>query len=284
MSDQNAELTVSWRELRKETTQRFEAAGLPETEARWLIEDLADGLLDDLITERSMARHDDLVTRRLAGEPLQYVLGHWPFRTLDLMVDQRVLIPRPETEVVAGYALEELDRQSGDLLVADLGTGSGALGLSMASERTNTKVWCTDFSADALAVARANLAGLGRPARRVTLAQGSWFAALPDDLHGSLALVVSNPPYVATTADLPAEVADWEPAMALTAGSQGTDDLHHLVDHAQKWLAPGGALVLEMSPEQTIPLADRATALGYTEVRIRPDLTGRSRALIAQRP
>ena len=112
MSDQNAEQTVSWRELRKETTQRFEAAGLPETEARWLIEDLADGLLDDLITQRSMARHDDLVTRRLAGEPLQYVLGHWPFRTLDLMVDQRVLIPRPETEVVAGYALEELDRQS----------------------------------------------------------------------------------------------------------------------------------------------------------------------------
>jgi release factor glutamine methyltransferase len=212
MSDQNAEQTVSWRELRKETTQRFEAAGLPETEARWLIEDLADGLLDDLITQRSMARHDDLVTRRLAGEPLQYVLGHWPFRTLDLMVDQRVLIPRPETEVVAGYALEELDRQSGDLLVADLGTGSGALGLSMASERTNTKVWCTDFSADALAVARANLVGLGRPARRVTLAQGSWFAALPDDLQGSLALVVSNPPYVATTADLPAEVADWPPA------------------------------------------------------------------------
>ncbi|HIG25901.1 MAG TPA: peptide chain release factor N(5)-glutamine methyltransferase [Acidimicrobiia bacterium] len=284
MDDQNSEQTISWRELSKETTQRFVAAGLPEAEARWIIEDLSDGVLHELITKRGMARHDDLVARRLAGEPLQYVLGHWSFRTLDLMVDKRVLIPRPETEVVAGYALEELDRQNGELLVADLGTGSGALGLAIAAERTSTRVWCTDFSDDALAVARANLAGLGRPASRVTLSQGSWFEALPEHLQGHLAVIVSNPPYVATGAELPAEVVDWEPAMALTAGQQGTDDLHHLVDHAQNWLAPGGALVLEMSPEQTIPLADRATALGYTEVRIRPDLTGRSRALIAQRP
>ena len=105
--------TVAWREVLAETTARIDEAGLPTVEARWIVEE-AGGLdptdkgsgLDDLVTERGMFRHDDLLRRRLAGEPLQYVFGHWSFRTLDLMVDQRVLIPRPETEAVVGHALD----------------------------------------------------------------------------------------------------------------------------------------------------------------------------------
>ena len=286
--------TVAWREVLAETTARIDAAGLPVAEARWIVEEAGgldparDGDLDELATVRTVARHDDLLRRRLGGEPLQYVLGHWAFRTLDLLVDRRVLIPRPETEAVVGHALDEFDRvavgRPGDVTVADLGTGSGAIGLSVAAERTASRVWCTDRSEDALAVARANLAGLGRPASRVTLAAGSWFDALPDDLRGRLDLLVSNPPYVGAGEHLAPEVVDWEPHAALVPGPDGTEDLDVLVDGAPAWLAPGGALVLELDPRQVESLAARAAAAGLVDVGARPDLAGRDRALVARMP
>jgi release factor glutamine methyltransferase len=228
-----------------------------------------------------------MVARRLSGEPLQYVLGRWAFRSLDLMVDGRVLIPRPETEVVAGLALVEVDRISavrggGQVMVADLGTGSGAIGLSIAAERPVARVWCTDASTDALDVARANCAGLGRPARRVTMAEGPWFDALPPAMVRSFDVVVSNPPYVARDDDLPAEVAGWEPSVALLADGSGLADLEVLVDGAGAWLAPGGALVLEMAPDQTAAMADRARTVGYVDVGVHRDLAGRDRALVAR--
>jgi len=203
------------------------------------------------------------------------------------MVDPRVLIPRPETEVVAGLALAEVDRVAAGrtdspVQVADLGTGSGAIGLSIAVERTGTRVWCTDVSTDALAVARANCAGLGRPARRVTLAEGSWFEALPAELESSLDVVVANPPYVDRAGDLPVEVVAWEPAEALFAERDGRADLEALVDGAPTWLAPGGALVLEMSPDQVGDLADRARGVGFDEAEIHLDLAGRDRAMVAR--
>jgi release factor glutamine methyltransferase len=284
----SADGTVAWREVLADTTARLSAVGLPAAEARWIVEEVAgvDAGLDTLVTERGMAAHDRLVARRLAGEPLQYVLGHWPFRGLDLMVDHRVLIPRPETEVVAGFAIDEVDRLAGGfdgpVLVADLGTGSGAIGLAVAVERVDTSVWCTDRSAEALAVARANLAGVGRPAARVTMAEGCWFDALPADLAGRLGVVVSNPPYVGDGEDLPAEVAAWEPPGALRSGPDGGDDLRLLIDEAPVWLAPGGALVLELSPDQAAPMANRADDAGYVDVAVRHDLTGRHRALIAR--
>ena len=121
-----------------------------------------------------------MVQRREAGEPVQYVLGHWAFRQLDLMVDRRVLIPRPETEIVVEVALQELARLEVEApVIVDLGTGSGAIALSIASERSRVVAWATDISRDALAVASANLAGLGaQTVGRVQLVQGNWWEAL----------------------------------------------------------------------------------------------------------
>ena len=283
--------TIAWREVLAETEHRVVAAGLPAQEAHWIVEEASGsgpgGSLDDPVTARGMTHHDAMVGRRLAGEPLQYVLGRWAFRGLDLMVDPRVLIPRPETEVVAGLALAEVDRVAAGrtdspVQVADLGTGSGAIGLSIAVERIGTRVWCTDVSTGALAVARANCAGLGRPARRVTLAEGSWFEALPTELKSSLDVVVANPPYVDRAGDLPVEVVAWEPAEALFAERDGRADLEALVDGAPTWLAPGGALVLEMSPDQAGDLADRAREVGFDEAEIHLDLAGRDRAMVAR--
>src|SRR3546814_590427 len=135
-------------------------------------------------TEREVAAMDRMLIRRTAGEPLQYVLGRWAFRSLDLLVDRRVLIPRPETEWVTDIALAavaDLD----ELIAVDLGTGSGAIALALAAERwPGIEVWATDVSPDAIAVARANLAGLGRRASCVRLLEGSWFDPLPEGLRG----------------------------------------------------------------------------------------------------
>ena len=167
--------------------------------------------------------------------------------------------------------------------MADLGCGSGAIGLAVAVEHLAARVWCTDFSTDALAVARANLAGLGLPARRVSLVEGSWFSALPACMAGRFDVVVSNPPYVADSESLPPEVADWEPHAALRAGPRGTEDLVHLVEEAPGWLTPNGALVLELSPASASAVAQRAQSVGYRVVGVHPDLVGRDRVLVARR-
>ena len=288
--------SVTYRQLLAEAAQRFASAGLPspESDARRVMEEVTGAMgaelslaLSEPATELRVARFDDMVRRRCEGEPLQYVLGRWGFRHLDLMVDRRVLVPRPETEQVVEVALGELDRLGGrevETLVADLGCGSGAIGLSFATERVRTSVWMTDVSEDALAVARANTVGVGRAAARVRTLQGPWFAALPSELRGRLHLVVSNPPYVATTAPLPADVVDWEPATALFAtGDDGTDDLRTLVTGAGEWLVDEGVLVCELSPEQAPAMV--ALALGhFAEARVERDLAGRDRALVARSP
>jgi release factor glutamine methyltransferase len=217
-----------------------------------------------------------MLARRVAGEPLQYVIGSWGFRTLDLFVDRRVLIPRPETELVAEAAIDELKRLGGTLAV-DLGTGSGAIALSIAVEVPTAEVWGVDRSGPALEVARATLVGIGRPARRVRLVEGDWFTGLPDELKGTIAVVVSNPPYVAHTDPLPAEVAEWEPTEALLAGADGLDDIRRIVADAPDWLARPGALVVECAPAQATTVAELATEAGFDEVSIRHDYTGRER-------
>lgn len=285
--------TVSWRELLAEAEAVLGGRPGGALDARRIVEDVAGAtgaelldVLDDLVTVRGVARFDALVARRRAGEPLQYVLGHWAFRRLDLFVDRRVLIPRPETELVAEITLAEVDRIARSrtpVRVADLGTGSGALALAVASERAVTEVWATDVSDEALAVARANLAALGRSATRVRIGAGSWFAALPADLAGRLDVIVSNPPYVADGDVLDPEVADWEPGLALRAGPRGLDALEVVVAGAGRWLAEDGALVVELAPDQAHVVADLARASGFDAVDVLTDLTGRDRIVRARR-
>jgi len=262
---------------------------VPDVEARWLVEEVSG--LDrsrwgETATAAGRARLGALVERRLAGEPLQYVLGHWSFRGLDLRVDPRVLIPRPETEIVAEVAIAAARRPGiGHCTVADLGTGSGALALALAAELPEAEVWATDRSAAALDVARANLGAAGpSAASRLQFAEGMWYEALPAGLRGRLRVIVSNPPYVteAEFADLPAEVRDHEPTSALVAGPTGRESLEALVSGGLDWLEPGGALVLELAPDQAAPMRSAAEAAGYDAVAVHRDLTGRDRVLEAR--
>jgi release factor glutamine methyltransferase len=286
------EEAVAWRTVLDDVTDRLREAGVDNAaqEARWLVE-RATGLtageltvsLDRPAGERGATHVYAMADRRAAGEPLQYVMERWAFRTLDLYVDRRVLIPRPETEVLAEMALAECRRLDAALAV-DLGTGSGALALALAVERPGLEVWATDVSADALAVARANLAGLGRAGRGVRLAEGGWFAALPDDLAGRIDVVVTNPPYVAhhEADELPAEVRDWEPHQALFSGPTGFEDIDHILDEAPRWLARPGALLVELAPHQARAAQARALRAGFSSVTVWPDLTGRDRILVAR--
>ncbi len=284
------------------------------TQARWVVAHATGASSADLAARpdvvpdpKASAAVQDMVDRCLAGEPLQYVLGTWAFRTLELRVDPRVLIPRPETEQVVAEALDELRAQSGRLdadarLVAvDLGAGSGAIALSLASEfepapgldparKVAVEVWATDISRGALEVLDENLAALARlgpeAAARVRVAQGSWFDALPDSLAGSVALVVSNPPYVseAEWEALEPSVRDHEPKGALVPGPTGLEALEALLVDAVHWLVPGGSLVVELAPGQADELRTRAAELGYRELAVREDLAGRRRVLVARLP
>ena len=295
---------LPWRQLRDESLAKLRAAGVEdaEVELRWIVERASGrtpaeqvAALDEPATVREVSFVDQMVARRAAGEPLQYVLGRWAFRTLELMVDRRVLIPRPETEVVAGLALDALaawDRRHAPgagqpqpvPVAVDLGTGSGAIALSLAAERwPHVEVWATDASPDALAVARANLAGLGRRAGVVRLVEGDWFAALPEDLRGRVDLVVTNPPYVAEADELPPEVADWEPRSALLAGPDGLDDICRIVAEAPTWLAPDGVLVVEIGETHGDAVLALVEAAGFEQATVEPDLAGRPRALVARR-
>jgi release factor glutamine methyltransferase len=281
--------TLSWRDLWSETERTLG----DHVVARWLCEE-ASGLdgsefvaaLDDPATDRMVHHLDAMLARLHSGEPVQYVLGHWAFRRLDLMVDRRVLIPRPETEQLVEIALERARTMPGPLVCADLGTGSGAIGLSLAYELPldGVEVWLTDSSADALDVARANAAGLGRRAVNVRFGAGSWFAALPAALRGRLDLVVSNPPYIATgDNEVESGVSAWEPAGALFAGPDGLDAIRAVAAEAPAWLSPGGVLVLEIGHTQAEAVAHLLRGAGLVEVSIAHDLAGRDRFAIARR-
>lgn len=278
----------TWGELWKATAARI---GRPQ--ARWMCEvasgydgDEFLGQLDAHATERGVAHLDAMLARLDMGEPLQYVLGRWGFRHLDLMVDRRVLIPRPETETVVEVALRLARSLPRPMVCADLGTGSGAIGLSLATELPfdGVTVWMTDRSSDALDVARANAAGIGRAAANVRLAHGDWFDALPAQLLGSLAVVVSNPPYVAADdPQLESIVRDWEPAVALFAGADGLDEIRRLANEAPRWLQPGGWLVIEIGAAQGAPAAELLRLAGFADVEISADASGRDRVAVARR-
>ena len=180
----------------------------------------------------------------------------------------------PWTATVTSYA------------VADLGTGSGALALALATELPDAEVWAVDASEDALAVARANLPRIASSAAvRVRVAHGDWFGALPDAMRGGLRMVVTNPPYVASheVDDLPPEVAHHEPIDALVGGATGVEQIERIVRDAPRWLEADGVLVCEIAPHQSDVVTRLARDAGFADVHVRRDLTGRDRVLVARR-
>ncbi len=247
--------------------------------ASWLV------ILTSTAPDGAHERMERLTQRRLAGEPLQYIVGRWGFRELEVRVDKRVLIPRPETEQVAGAAID-IAKPLAAPLVADLGTGSGAIAFSIAKEVRHAQVWATDESADALAVAELNWSELPYEiASRVTLLPGSWFEALPDELRGALDVIVSNPPYVAERDrdSIDSEVKDWEPNGALFAGEDGLDDIRIIAEHAAEWLKPAGSLVIELAPTQAVEVSELLSQNGFAEVSIGRDYSQRQRWVVAKK-
>ena len=227
------------------------------------------------------ARH--AARRRASGAPIQYAAGRAAFRHFTLDVDERVLIPRPETEQLVDIVLELTRDERGGVAV-DVGTGSGAIAMSLASEGRFARVIGTDVSLDALAVARANADRFaGRWCAVLELRHGSLLGPVPET---GLRAIVSNPPYISfgEAAALPASVRDWEPAVALFSAQDGMAATTQLVRDAAAALAPRGVLALEVDMRRAAAVAELASLHGaYEDVHVILDLTGRERFVVARR-
>ena len=236
------------------------ALGRPPHDRAWLLAHDTDAL-----PEAAWPGLSAQVSRRLAGEPVAYLLGEKEFHGLRLQVDARVLVPRPDTETLVDWALECLAGAEAPR-VLDLGTGSGAIALALQHARPDARVDAVDASADALAVAQANAERLGLPVR---LRRAHWL----DGAEGGYALIASNPPYIAAgDPHLPA--LRHEPPGALVAGADGLDDIRQIVAQAPAHLAEGGWLLLEHGHDQAAAVRALLAAHGFAEVQSRDDLAG----------
>lgn len=267
------------------------APGVPpsRTEAR----DLIAGVLDQPRFWPSAHRDDELdqateeriraaAARRAEGMPIQYAIGHTTFRHLTLAVDPRVLIPRPETEMLVDLVLAA--QRGGKGRVVDVGTGSGAIALSLAAESSFDEVHAIDLSPDALKVAGANAGTLPADQRaRLRFHEGSLLRPVQGTLFDT---VVSNPPYISMSerAELPASVREWEPSMALFSGDGGMWAIRALVPQAAEGLVPGGLLAMEVDSRRADLAVAAVRADGrFTDIETRLDLTGRPRFVVARR-
>jgi len=232
------------------------------------------------------ARLEQQLARRLAGEPVQYITGRAAFRSLDFLVDRRVLVPRPETEWLVEAVLEYLATGAPSARpprVLDLGTGSGCIALSIAHEHPRAEVVATDATDGALDVARANAQALAL-SHRVTFARGDWLDAVASDERFDV--IVANPPYIARreAGALPRDVREWEPHAALFAGADGLADLREIVDQAPRHLRAGGLLALELDETRAVEVAGWFDgARDWRGAELRADLAGRPRILLATR-
>ncbi|HEX2240256.1 MAG TPA: peptide chain release factor N(5)-glutamine methyltransferase [Actinomycetota bacterium] len=258
----------------------------PDAEARWIVETSSGiarsqlTLPQTVIDEEAAHRSLSLGKRRAAGEPLQYVTGTVGFRRIELAVGPGVFIPRPETEVVVEAASRRLG--AGGTIV-DIGTGSGAIALSLADERPDAKVYATERSAEAIAWCRKNLAALRL---NVEVFEGDLFMPLPSSLRRAVDVVVSNPPYVAQgeLSKLAQEIVAYEPHEALFAGDGGLSMIRRIAEEARSWLKPAGWLVMEIGETQGAAARQLLRELGYADVTIHKDLPGRDRVAEGQWP
>jgi release factor glutamine methyltransferase len=260
-------------------------AGLNRREARWLAEEFSPADHESIAAMRSAAQ------RRLNGEPIQYVLGHWPFRSLDLDLDARVLIPRPETEELAGLAFDELmKRRLKEPLIVDLGCGSGAIGLALLYELLELDVHATlvavDSSLDALDVTRANAEKHGLDG--VAIVHSSWFEALDPALLGRVDLVVANPPYVGAKEFATLDpVLGYEPLTALvaqdSARAEGFFDLDVIIGQSSPWLVENGLLICEHGNMHRPAVLQAAREAMFADAQDFDDMFGNPRFLVATR-
>lgn len=225
------------------------------------------------------------VERRAAGEPLQYIVGRTSFRFIEVACEPGVLIPRPETELLVDIALEGLDAASAiePLRALEIGCGSGCVCCALASERLGVEVVATDISPKAAALATRNAKELGLE-NNVTILEGDLASAVAPELMGGFAVLVSNPPYIPENVmrELPAEVGDYEPRLALAGGEDGLNVYRRLLELAPVALMPGGLFACELHEDALEAAADLAHAQGvWKSVEIRQDLTRRNRFLVA---
>lgn len=272
---------------------KLTAQGFPESDAfellsRWLGVGRAEVRVHpDRSLERLEQLHlEDWLRRRLAGEPVQYITGRAAFRHLDLAVDRRVLIPRPETEGLVESVLNVLQAEQSRWphpRVLDMGTGSGAIALAIAQEWPLAVVHASDASDAALALARLNAATVGL-SERVRFLDGDWYDAIASDERYHV--IVSNPPYIAEADahQLPADVREWEPHDALFGGADGLEDLREIIEDAPRHLVAGGLLALELAEDRASEVAAWLEgAHDWASVQLLDDLSGRPRVLLARR-
>lgn len=278
----------------RDTARRFGAAGVPDpqVDAELLVAHVLDSsrggvqaaaIRGDRMPPPAVAALAPLVDRRCAREPLQHLTGLAPFRSLELAVGPGVFVPRPETEMVAQLAIDALRSVASENPIAvDLGTGSGAIALAMATEVSHARVFAAENSVDAYIWTKRNAARIG--ARNVTLAFIDLADAFPE-LDGTVSVVASNPPYVPDDA-IPRdpEVRLYDPPAALYGGPDGLDAVRQLSRVGLRLAHPGGSIVIEHGEWQGAAIRDILTADGWRAAATHPDLTARDRATTAVRP
>ncbi|MEZ3156269.1 peptide chain release factor N(5)-glutamine methyltransferase [Microbacterium sp. BWR-S6Y] len=278
----------------RDTTERLRAAGVtdPQVDAELLLAHVLDSsrggvqaaaIRGDRLPEAASVALAPLVDRRCAREPLQHLTGRAPFRSLELAVGPGVFVPRPETEMVAQLAIDALRAVASDAPVAvDLGTGSGAIALAMATEVPHARVYAAENSVDAFIWTKQNHALVG--AENLTLAFIDLADAFPE-LDGTVSVVASNPPYVPDDA-IPRdpEVRLYDPPAALYGGVDGLDAVRRLSRVGLRLAHPGGTIVIEHGEWQGEAIRQILTADGWLSASTHPDLTTRDRATTAVRP
>ena len=271
--------------LFREGVAQLGAAGLPDParEVRLLLAhalgqpaDRLMILLHDPVTPEAEAAFAGLLAARLAGRPVSQILGRRQFWGRNFRVTADVLDPRPETEALIAEALSKPFSR-----LLDLGTGSGAIAITLLAERAEASGLATDLSPEALAVARGNAATFGVETR-LAFAQGSWFEAVAERFD----LIVSNPPYIteAEMAELDPGVLAWEPHLALSPGGDGLDAYRAIAAGALAHLTPAGRLMVEIGPKQAADVSALFAAAGLQGVRCLRDFDGRDRVICAQAP
>lgn len=230
---------------------------------------------DKLLTDVQKSQWVSLIERRQQGQPVAYLTGQRGFWTLDLKVTADTLIPRPDTELLVSLALEKLKPQ---MRVADLGTGSGAIALSLASEQPSAHIFAMDYSMAAIAVAYDN--AMSHQLSNVSFWQGSWLAAIADE---SFDMVVSNPPYIETN-DIHLSQGDvrFEPLSALASGIDGLDDIRQIVVEARRCLKSGGWLMVEHGYNQAEKIQQLFSEAGFIDVSSQQDFGGNDRVTMGQ--